>query len=102
MYAHKQGNLLKQRLHIVLGQRLEETGFTGDDAFYQSAFLFLQLQNLFFHRSTGDDLVNEDGLILPNAMGSVAGLHFNGGIPPRVEMNDVIGGGQVQPYAARF
>jgi transposase-like protein len=33
--------LLKQRLHIILRERLEETGFVGDDAFYKGAFLFL-------------------------------------------------------------
>ena len=34
--------------------------------------------------------------------GAVGGLHFDGGIPPRIEVDDVIGGGQVQAHAARF
>jgi len=38
--------LTEQRLHIILGQRLEETGLIGDDAFHQGTLLFLQLQNL--------------------------------------------------------
>jgi hypothetical protein len=33
--------LLEQCLHIVLRERLEETGFVGDDVFYEGAFLFL-------------------------------------------------------------
>jgi len=39
---------------------------------------------------------------MPNALGAVGGLHFHGGIPLRVEVDDIIGGGQVQAHAARF
>ena len=92
----------KQFLHIVVGERLEEAGFGGDDVFYQCAFLLLQLQDLFLHGITGDDLIDEDRFVLPDAMSAVGGLHLDGRIPPGIEMDDIIGGGQVQTHAARF
>ena len=35
--------LIEQRLDILFGQRFKETGFSGDQAFNQGAFMFLQL-----------------------------------------------------------
>ncbi len=73
--------LLKQPLHIILRQRLEETGFGGDDIFDEGTFLFLQFQDLFLHRAARDDLVNEDGRVCPmrwarsEACISTAGFH---------------------------
>ncbi len=35
-------------------------------------------------------------------MGSVGSLVFNGWVPPRVHMNDVICGGEIEPKATRL
>ena len=42
-----------------------------------------------------------DGALLPDAVGAVGGLVLDGGVPPAVEVHDVLGGGQRDPGAAR-
>ena len=37
---------------------------------------------------------------LADAVGAVDGLVFDGGIPPRIEEDDVAGGGEIQAEAA--
>jgi hypothetical protein len=37
---------------------------------------------------------------LADAVGAVDGLRFDGGIPPRIEQIDILGGVQVQAQAA--
>ena len=46
--------------------------------------------------SWGDEAVGVDGLGLADAMRSVDGLGFDGGVPPGVVEDDVTGGGEVE------
>src|SRR5205807_7008248 len=39
---------------------------------------------------------------LPDAMGAVGGLRLDRGIPPRIEMNDGVGGGEIEADTAGF
>ena len=48
------------------------------------------------------EALDEDGSLLPHAVSPVAGLVFHGGIPPRIEMENVACAGQVQASTARF
>jgi hypothetical protein len=56
----------EQRPHIILGQGLEETGFSGSDTLHQCALLFL-------HCIAGDDPVGENGFLPPDVAGAVGG-----------------------------
>jgi hypothetical protein len=65
----------------------------------QRAFFFLQAEDLFLDRAGADQLVTRDGAGLADAMRAVGGLGFDGGIPPRIEVHDGVGAGQVQAGA---
>ena len=92
----------EQYFYIIRGDGFEEAAFGTDKLINQFLFTFLQLQDLFFDGVTGDEFINENGFILADAVGAVSGLHFDGRIPPRVQMDNVIGGGQVQADPAGF
>ena len=64
--------------------------------------MLLQLQNFLFHAFAGDEFENEDWFILPDTVGAVRSLAFYRGVPPRVDVDDIVGRGQVEPHAARF
>jgi hypothetical protein len=48
----------------------------------------------------GDEAVDGDGAVLADAVCAVGGLLFDGGVPPGVEEDDVVGGGEVEAEAA--
>src|SRR6266481_250421 len=60
------------------------------------ALSFLQLQNFLFNGVAGNQSIGEDGPSLPNAMRAVYGLRFNRGVPPRIENEYILGGGEIQ------
>ena len=69
--------LTEQRLHIILGQRLEETGFGGDQIFDEGAFLYPAAVKFSPPPYRVNDLINKNGLVLTDAVGAVTGLHFD-------------------------
>jgi len=62
----------------------------------------LQRENLFLDSAARDELVTGDNPGLADAMGAVAGLVFDGGIPPRIEMDDGVRRSEVESDAAGF
>ena len=62
----------------------------------------MQFQNLFFNRPLSHEAINGDGFLLSDAVGAVGGLVFDRRVPPRVEVDDVVGSGQVEARAARL
>ena len=56
----------------------------------------LQAENLFLDRAARDQFVAGHDFRLADAVRAVGGLRFDGGVPPRIEMNDGIRAGQVQ------
>ena len=62
----------------------------------------MQLEDLFFDRVAGDEAVGDDRFLAADAVGAVDGLRFDGGVPPGVEQEDVVGVGEVQSEAAGF
>ena len=62
-------------------------------------FVGMQLQDLFFDRILGNQAIDGDGSRLADPVGTVRGLVFDGRVPPRIEMNHVVGPGQIQSRA---
>src|SRR5690606_17498618 len=60
----------------------------------------LELGDLLLDGSGGYQAVDGNDLLLPNAVCAVGGLVFHGGVPPGIEVNDRVGGGQVETAAA--
>ena len=65
-------------------------------------FLLLELVNAVFDRSGTDEFVDEDRLVLADAVGAVSGLVFGGRIPPGIVVDDAVGGCQIQTGATGF
>lgn len=62
----------------------------------------LELVDAVFDGAGADELVDEDGFVLADAVGAVGRLVFGGRIPPRVVVDDGVGGGEVEAGAAGF
>jgi hypothetical protein len=60
----------------------------GDDGFLDGAA-----------RDQADD---GDGAALADAVAAIGGLIFDGGVPPGIEVDDGVGGGEVEASAASF
>src|ERR1700730_15642639 len=60
----------------------------------------LQFEHALFDCPLRDELVDEDGLVLADAVGAVGRLVLDGRVPPRVVMDDRVGGGQIEAGAA--
>ncbi len=73
-----------------------------EDLGEEGAFGGLQGEDFFFHGAGADEFVAGDDAVLADAVGAVGGLGFDGGIPPRVKVDDGIGGGKVEAGAAGF
>ena len=62
----------------------------------------MELDDLLLDSALGDEAVDGDGILLSDAVGAVRGLLLDGGIPPRIEVDDIVGGSKVQSQSARF
>lgn len=60
------------------------------------------LINLFFEGVLGDETVDEDVVLLSDAVGAVCRLRLYGGIPPEVVVDDMGGGGEIETGAGGF
>ena len=49
-----------------------------------------------------DETIDSDGTLLSNAVGAVCRLVLNGGVPPRVKVDDIVSSREVQSQAACF
>lgn len=49
-----------------------------------------------------DKTVDKDGATLPDTVGTGDGLLLGGLVPPGVKQEDIVGGGEVESYAARL
>ena len=71
-----------------------------EDRADELALLSAELEDLLLDRALGDEPVGRDDLGLADAVRAVGRLVFDGGVPPRVEVDDRVGRGQVQAGAA--
>jgi hypothetical protein len=76
--------------------------FGVEQAFDQLAFAGLERGDLLFDRADGEQFVDEDLLLLADAMGAVGGLVLDGRVPPGIVVDDGVGGGEVEAGAAGF
>ena len=60
------------------------------------------LIDLFFEGVLGDETVDEDVVLLADAVGAVCRLRLYGGIPPEVVVDDMGGGGKIEAGAGGF
>ena len=60
------------------------------------------LIDLFFEGVLGDEAVDEDIVLLTDAVGAVCRLRLYGGIPPKVVVDDMGGGGEIKAGAGGF
>lgn len=75
-------------------------GVVGKDTVVEGTFLLLEVEDFLFDGLPGDEFIDEDGVFLSDAVGAIGGLAFEGRIPPWVEVDDGIGGGEVEAGAA--
>jgi hypothetical protein len=68
----------------------------------QIPFGVVQFEDFLFDGTLRDDAIDDDRFGLSDAVRSVGSLIFHGRIPPRVHVDDVIGGGQIQTGTACF
>lgn len=62
----------------------------------------MECENLLFDGVLGDESVDGHGALLSDSVGSVGCLIFHGGVPPRIHVDDVVGGGQVETGSTCF
>src|ERR1043166_2606329 len=66
------------------------------------ALLLLKHEDFFLNGAARDELVTRDDTRLADTMHAIGCLIFNGGVPPRIEMNHRVRRGKVQPDTASF
>ena len=89
----------QQREEVVAGDPSTRTRIAGR-GLRQCALALLQLEHALLHRVGGHEPLHEHRPVLADAVGAVGGLVFDGGVPPWIEQEHVVGGGQVEPGPA--
>ena len=92
----------EQVLYLIPRESAGELLFAAEHGVDDFAFALLKLKNLLLDRVARDELVAGDDPCLPDSMRAVGGLIFDGGIPPRIEVNHGVCSGKVQTYATRL
>src|SRR5687768_1369521 len=92
--------LRQQQLQVVPLQGAYEAVVGVDDRVGQVLLALLELEHLLLDRVLGDQAVGEHVLGLADAVGAVDRLGLDGRVPPRVEEEDVLGGGEVEAQPA--
>lgn len=72
------------------------------EGFGEVFFGGLEVDDFLFDGIAGEEAEDGDGFGLADAVGAVGGLGFGGGVPPWVEMDDDVGGGEVEAVSAGF
>lgn len=92
------GTETEESIQIVLADQLGETvdRQSVDDGAEEVTLLFEQPLDAFFYRIGADERGLEDGLVLAEVVGAGGGLCLDGRIPPAVEVDDTVGGLEVQ------
>src|SRR4051794_8296652 len=89
-------------------QALDVAGFEGGagaargvvNSGRERLLALLQFEHALLDRALRDELVDEDGLVLADAVGPVGGLVLDGRVPPGIVVNDRVGRCQIEPGAA--
>ena len=62
----------------------------------QIAFGFVEAQDFLLNGVARNQVIDGHVLVLSDAVGTVGGLLLDGGIPSRIQVDDVVGVGQVE------
>src|SRR3984885_9131130 len=98
--TYRWGSRCEQCLEIRGGPGSRTAGTLSVKPAGERVFVRLQLHYAFLHRVLCDELINEHGFVLSDAMCAIGRLGFHGWVPPRVVVNDGIGGGQIESSPA--
>src|SRR5262249_46157045 len=82
---------LEQIVQVFLRQALRPAGVFTEDGGDEILLLLFELEDLLFDRARGDQSVDGDDAVLPDAVRTIRRLIFDGRVPPRVEVNHGIG-----------
>ena len=93
--------LCQQHLQIVKRERLRGV-LILEQGIGKVAFGLVQTEDLLLDGVGSDEVIDRDVAMLTDTVGAVGGLLFDGRVPPRVEMDDVVGSGEVEAYASRL
>mmetsp|Transcript_15486 Transcript_15486/g.52235 ORF Transcript_15486/g.52235 Transcript_15486/m.52235 type:complete len:216 (-) Transcript_15486:1315-1962(-) len=96
----RQPSGLEEEAHVLLGEPCERGRVTADRALKHEALLVLEHEDALLHGVLHDEAHGLHGLVLPDAVRAVDGLHLRRGVPPRVHQEDVGGHRQVERHAA--
>src|SRR5690606_33817386 len=91
-----------QKLQQVLPREGGGGGGLSDGRLGDGALSLLQLEDPLLDRALCHQTMDEDGPLLADAMSPVGRLVLGRRIPPRVEEEDVVGGGQVEARSPRL
>src|SRR4051812_38529068 len=94
--------LAQQEFEVFALKRSDHAIVGRDDGVGQIAFALLKLQHFFFDRIARDESIREHSPRLSDAVRAVDRLRFDGGVPPRIEKENVIRRRQIQADAAGF
>ena len=73
---------------------------TSEEGVCQCPLGVMQTYDFLFDGVFADQMIDGDGLMLSDSVGAVGGLLLYGRIPPRVEVDDVVGGCEVESESA--
>src|SRR5208283_586719 len=93
-------SLGQQHCQVFRAQVANHAVLGADHCGGKVALGLLKLQDFLLNRVAGNQAIGEDGPRLSNAMRAVYGLRFNRGVPPRIENEYILGGGQIQTQTA--
>src|SRR5882757_649201 len=88
----------QQREQVVAGETARGTA-VAQGGLEQRALLLLERQDAFLDGAQRDQAIDEHRAFLADAVGAIGGLRLDGGVPPGVDQEDVVGGGQVEAAA---
>lgn len=87
----------------MLAEALHEWGVVvAEGGVDEALFGLLEADDFFFDSAGGDHFVDCSGFGLADAVGSVGGLGFYGWVPPWVEVDNGVSGGEVEAIPACF
>ena len=92
-------SILKQRLYILFRENRANASLAVEQAIGQLTFSRLEFIHFFLDRAHGHQPVDENRLVLPDAMGAVDRLLLDGRIPPGIEHDHGIRRCQVEAHA---
>ena len=88
--------------NVLICKRFCDISVDRDYAVHKRAFFGFKPLDFFFHRAFCNQAVYKNFLCLADTIGSVCCLIFNGRVPPRVVVNNIIRSSKVEPRSAGF